>query len=160
MIPSTGECLASVVRALTDVVLPSLPPEAGLAREQVELSLGHLQIIGAQLDLIAPFEVEELADACALGRALAGFGGGPRTGAALAALDGAIADAGKRNGASEVRAARIAVHDAIAAFIQAVAGDGDAPSRVQATRTVIQYEKRRVAKDRAWFAPFGFDIGN
>lgn len=160
MIPSTDERLASVVRALTDVVMPSLPAEAGLAREQVELSLGHLQILRAQFDTIASYEAEELADARALGEALSGCAGGPETGSAAAILTDIVAKVTGTEGPAEIRTARIAIHAAIAALVKAVAADGDAATRSRMSRLILAHETRRVAKDRAWFAPFGFDSGD
>ena len=160
MIPSTDERLASVVRALTDVVMPSLPAEAGLAREQVELSLGHLQILRAQLDTIASFEAEELADSRAIGEALSGCAGGPETGSAAAILTDTLGKAKGADGPADIRAARIAIHAAIAALVKAVAADGDAATRSRMSRLILAHETRRVAKDRAWFAPFGFDSGD
>ena len=80
--------LASIVRSLTDIILPSLPGDAGLAQEQAHLAIGHLQIIRAQLDALPAFEAEELSDARLLGLALladdAGGGGGYSRGAVLA----------------------------------------------------------------------------
>lgn len=160
MIPSTDERLASIVRALTDVVMPSLPAEAGLAREQVELSLGHLQILRVQLDTIASYEAEELADARALGEELSGCAGGPEAGSAAAILTDTVAKAKGAEGPADIRTARIAVHDAIAALVKAVAADGEAATRSRISRLILEHETRRVAKDRAWFAPFGFDSGH
>ena len=160
MIPSTDERLASVVRALTDVVMPSLPAEAGLAREQVELSLGHLQILRAQLDTIASFEAEELADSRAIGEALSGCAGGPETGSAAAILTDTLGKGKAADGPADIRTARIAIHAAIAALVKAVAADGNAATRSRMSRLILAHETRRVAKDRAWFAPFGFDSGD
>ncbi|HMO68292.1 MAG TPA: hypothetical protein PKE25_06450, partial [Novosphingobium sp.] len=66
MIPSIDDRLASVVRALTEGILPHLPADASLAQEQVQLCIGHLQILRAQIDAAPAFEREELADAAAL----------------------------------------------------------------------------------------------
>lgn len=143
MIPNVDERLASVIRALTDVVLPALPPEAGLASEQVQLSLGHLQILRAQLDATPAFEAEELADAIAIAEQLRGHADG--------ALDDALAAAADATSPADGRATRIALHQAIAELIVVKPGDADI------TRIVIAAERARVAKDRPWFAPFGFD---
>ena len=51
MTPTIDDRLASIVRALTEVILPHLPPEASLAQEQAHLAIGHLQIIRAQAAL-------------------------------------------------------------------------------------------------------------
>ncbi len=146
MIPSVDERLGSVIRALTDVVLPSLPPEAGLAQEQVQLCLGQLQILRAQIDGSPAFEADELADAAALARELAGDA------AADAPLATALSGAEAARDPAAIRTARIDLHEAMAALI---ARRGSDPSLA---RTIIAAEKKRVVKERAWFAPFGFDI--
>lgn len=146
MIPDTDERLASVVRALTDVVLPSLPPEAGLAKEQVQLAIGHLQILRAQLDSILAFEAEELADAAALGGTLAAETND-------ADLRRTVDAAGLADGAAAVREARKAIHAAIDKTIASCS----AAARPRVGAVILAAETGRAAKDRRWFAPFGFD---
>src|SRR3546814_11904766 len=86
MTPSVDERFASVIRALTEVVLPHLPADASLAQEQVHLSVGHLQILRAQFDETPAFEREELGDAIVLAGALTdAIEGGQATRAAIAA---------------------------------------------------------------------------
>lgn len=157
MTPNVDERLASVVRALTDVILPSLPPEAGLAQEQVHLAIGHLQILRAQLDQIPAFEAEELADAGALAHALlSDITGGLQTAGALSGLRAVVDDAPPATPA-EARARRQAINAAIATVVASVSADGNAASRTALRATILSYEKARVLKDRHWFAPFGFD---
>jgi hypothetical protein len=154
--PNADERLASIVRALSDVVLPSLPAEAGLAQEQLQLCIGHIEILRAQLDALPQYEAEERADAAALGQALARSEGGPRTRAATARLDAALADENPSGGAA-VRAARQRINDAIGAVVEAVAIDGDGDSRAGVRRSILQMERARALKDRRWFTAFGFD---
>jgi hypothetical protein len=152
MIPAVDDRLASVVRALTDVVMPSLPPEAGLAQEQIQLAIGHLQILRAQLDGTPDFEAEEAADARALGQLLLGAGGGGlTTSAALAALKSAVE---AKTGAREDR---IAIHSAIDAVVKACSADGSDAFRAQIGKIIVTHQTPRTMKDRKWFAPFGFD---
>ncbi len=146
MTPSVDERLASIVRALTDVVLPALPSEAGLAKEQVQLALGHIQILRAQIDAIPAFEAEELADAMALAERLIAI-----RGADGAALDGALNAARTARTPAAIRAARIAINASIHDVIVS------APANPAVEQAVLLAETARTEKDRAWFAPFGFD---
>jgi hypothetical protein len=154
MIPSVNDRLASVVRALTDVIMPSLPPEAGLAQEQIQLAIGHLQILQAQMDGSPAFEADEAEDARALGQALlAGGDGGAQTQAALGALKLAVeTDAAPRD-------ARMAIHTAIDTLVHKAAIDGSADFRAALGKTIIAMQTTRTMKDRQWFAPMGFDAG-
>jgi hypothetical protein len=154
MIPTIDERLASVVRALTEVVLPHLPPEASLAQEQVHLAVGHLLILRAQIDAAPAYEREELEDALALADALRRkVRSGDGTKAALAILDASVNDA---EGAS-IRDRRKAVHEAIEGLVRAISADGDPAARAALTTTILKFESARTEKDRRWFAPFGFD---
>lgn len=154
MIPSVDDRLASVVRALTDVVMPSLPPEAGLAKEQMQLIIGQIQIVRAQMDAAPGFEAEEADDARALGKALleAG-GGGSATQAALAELRAAT------EATALPREARVAIHTAIDNLVQNAAVDGSPAFRAALGTIIVQMQTVRTKKDRDWFMPMGFDSG-
>lgn len=156
MTPNIDERLASVIRSLTEVILPHLPPEASLAQEQVQLAIGHLQILRLQLDAIPGFEADELTDARTLAAALVGaVDGGPATRAAIEALRGA-AEAATGTGAQGRDALR-AVHGRIEGLIGAVSIDGAPAAGDRLHRTILDHESLRVSKDRRWFLPYGFD---
>ncbi|MEY2942254.1 MAG: hypothetical protein RLY97_268 [Pseudomonadota bacterium] len=154
MTPNSDERLASIIRALTEVILPQLPPEASLAQEQLHLSVGHLQILRAQFDAIPAYEREELDDAITIGKALkTGVSGGVLTQQAVAGIGAAIAAAD----GSHVRGQCQAIHDAIDALVRAVAVDGDIAGKAELRKIILELEHVRAQKDRRWFAPFGFD---
>jgi hypothetical protein len=155
MTPNIDERLASIVRALSEVILPHLPPEASLAQEQVQLCIGHLQILRGQIDAAPAFEREELDDAVALANQLAsGITGGSATGTALASLVSTVRDSAT---ATDVRSACSAVHEAIERVVQAVSIDGDTATKARLSEMILQHEETRSLKDRKWCAPFGFD---
>jgi hypothetical protein len=154
MIPSVNDRLASVVRALTDVIMPSLPPEAGLAQEQIQLAIGHLQILQAQLDGTPAFEAEEASDAKALGEALIAVGeGGSQTAAAIAALKSAVGTN------ASARDSRVAIHTAIDVLVKAASVDGSSGFQSQIGKIIIEHQTPRTMKDRKWFELMGFDAG-
>ncbi|MES2492561.1 MAG: hypothetical protein V4579_04675 [Pseudomonadota bacterium] len=148
MSPTIDERLASLIRSLSQVVLPHLPADASLAQEQVHLALGHLQILRAQIDPAAAFEAEEAADAARHGNALATLGG---PGAAL--LADAVAAAQDLGARERVRT----IHAAIDRFIRDSWAADDAGLRSAVSAAVLGHERDRVQKDRQWCAPFGFD---
>jgi hypothetical protein len=153
--PSIDERLASVIRALTDVVLPSLPKDSGLAIEQLQLSVGHLQILRNQLDLAPAYEKEEFTDASALGAELVmQSSGGPNTVNARTVLQHAI-DQGRQS--PDTRESRTAINSSVAGLIEAIAADGSDTTKDACWSIVLEHERNRVAKDRRWFACFGFD---
>lgn len=153
MTPSTDERIASIIRSLTEVILPHLPADASLAQEQAQLAIGHLQILRLQIDGIQDFETEELADTRVLASELAAaIDGGPRTTAARTRLDAVLED-----DTSGVRGALSAINKAIEALVQAVSADGSEAAKTRLPQLILGHEARRVEKDRRWFLPYGFD---
>ncbi len=155
MIPSVDDRLASIVRALTDIILPALPAEAKLAQDLTALSIGHLQVLRGQLDTAPAFELEELADARALASALLEKGeGGGETQTALGALRQTL------NGNStddQPRQARVAIHWGIDGVIRKAGIDASPGFREQLSRLVLDAQSDRAIKDRKWCLPMGFD---
>jgi hypothetical protein len=153
MTPTTDERLASVIRSLTEVVMPHLPADASLAQEQVQLAIGHLQILRLQLDSVHGFEAEELADTRALAAELAeAMTGGTSTIAARESLEDLVGAP-----AGEVRAALSAVNRGVEWLVQAVSADGSDDARKKLPEIILRHESQRVEKDRRWFLPYGFD---
>ena len=153
MTPTTDERLASVIRSLTEVILPHLPAEASLAQEQAQLAIGHLQILRLQFDSVHGFEAEELADTRALASELAtAMTGGASTTAAGESLEALIAGP-----SGEARAALSAVNRGVERLVQAVSADGSDDARKKLPEIILRHESKRVEKDRRWFLPYGFD---
>ncbi|MBL6612713.1 MAG: hypothetical protein ISP45_01740 [Reyranella sp.] len=152
MTPNVDERLASIVRALTDVIMPALPADAGLAREQAYLAVAHLSILRSQLDQVPDFESGEHEDAMRLAAQLMPLANGI-AGASAARQElreaSALADGS--------RMSRTRLHGAIAAVVREVFASDDAGVRALLCRHVVDHEAVRSMKDRRWFAPFGFD---
>lgn len=154
MNPSTDDRINSALRALQTVILPSLPQDASLAREQVMLVMGHLQILQAQRDATPKYEAEELDDICHMGRLIvevAGFGVSclPARDALHAALQSS--DHQPREAAEKIRVAMDA--------LLVVAGQGDNKNyHATLSQLILPLAQSRAKKDRRWFAPMGFDI--
>lgn len=163
MTPTVDDRLASIVRALSEVILPHLPPEASLAQEQVQLCIGHIQILRAQIDDLPAYEQEELVDALALAKEISAMCEDPKPpcAAAFAELSAAI-EAGARGTLPgcrplEMRTLNKTVCEAIDTAIRAVSQNGSAQERARLSELVLRHEDERTLKDRRWFAPFGFD---
>lgn len=154
MTPNVDERIASIVRSLSEVILPHLPPEASLAQEQAHLCIGHLQILRAQIDKVPAFERGELDDALAVARELAAtVTGAESTTAAVSAINAAVI----ASDGSDVRAERKRVLQAVDSLVKAVSTDGSPEGKSAVSRMILQHEAARSLKDRQWFAPFGFD---
>ena len=91
MTPSAADRMATMMRALAEVVLPAIDPANSLAVEQARLVLGHLAVLSGQGDE-ARLDALELASEQDLARQLVALpAGGPLSAAALANLATALA---------------------------------------------------------------------
>lgn len=155
MLPTVEERLDSIIRALSTVVMASLPLDAKLAKEQVQLSIGHLGILRDQIALIPQFEREEVEDAAELAVALQTIADG---GAATQEARAGLAQALSASAGMPTSLACRKLNSAIAGLMEATFLDGNADSRANLLKSVTQYEKRRSNKDREMFYPYGFDV--
>jgi hypothetical protein len=154
--PSVDDRLNSVLRALQTVVLPALPESASLAREQVMLAMGHIQIIQAQADATPGFEQGELDDLRTMAGAILAIGDPP---AACAAQHAALAQALHHvQSGTPPRRASEAIRAAIDALLIAARADGGPDYHGLLAATILPLGRERARKDRAWFAIMGFDI--
>jgi hypothetical protein len=153
--PSIDDRLASIIRSLTDVVLPGLAEDASLAKEQLQLTVGHLSILRAHIEAMSAFESEELEDARQLAKGLIGVAdGGLNTRAAKMELEAALAPTA---GAEHVRDFRKRINCATEKLVRAMSADGTSQCRQRLHEVLIPLQADRALKDRRWFALMGFD---
>jgi hypothetical protein len=154
--------LQTVIKAMTDVVLPAVDPANKLAQEQAQLVIGMLGLLQQRLPLLFRYEREELQRYLALARELAPARGGARTREAqadLAAGAAAGADVLERARAepAELEAAVIDLRAKVGELIAAVNDDGESASRRELQRAVLAAAKVQTRRERAWLAPTGFE---
>jgi hypothetical protein len=155
MNPSIDDRLASIIRSLTDIVMPGLAEDAGLAREQLHLTIGHLNILRAHIEGAPAFESCELEDAIKLATGLAAVAhGGRNTEAAKTAVQLALAQSRDVEHARETRRRINAATDQL---VHALGLDGSAACRAHVPGVLIPLQADRALKDRRWFALMGFD---
>jgi hypothetical protein len=153
--PSIDDRLASIIRSLTDIVLPGLAEDASLAKEQLSLTVGHLSILRAHIEAMTAFEIGELEDANQLAAALLGIAeGGPSTRHAKHDLEIVLAQA--RDG-EHVRETRKRVNAATDRLVHEMLVDGTETCRKSLPSVLIPQQASRSLKDRRWFALMGFD---
>ncbi len=154
MNPSVNDRLNSVLRALETVVLPALPERASLAREQVMLSIGHIQIIQAQMDATPAFEHEEMDDIRAMGRAILEAADAPSACANEAARLKEALDQTHSTPRETTDAIREQIDDLLIAARQS----SEVAYHEALSRIILPLGRERARKDREWFAVMGFDI--
>lgn len=86
MMPSIGLRLATLRRAVNEVILPAIAPDNALAREQAQLVAAHLELLARQLDDAPRIDAALARGTAALALTLSACAsGGPRTQAAARA---------------------------------------------------------------------------
>lgn len=147
MNPSVELRIRSMMRALTEVVLPAVDPHNALAQEQARLLLGHLHALAlhhrdeSTLDALSDAALETLA------RALLGDSvGGAHTQAAAHAVRQALP-------AADARALSRAVEE----LIVAAGIDGDADFQASSAALVLTHARTETWRGRTWFKAMNFD---
>jgi hypothetical protein len=153
MLPSIDLRIANIVKALEQVVLPALTARERLAKDQVNLCIGHLQMVAQQWRWAAAFEagsfhamialaqemlpsvdpgyVEELAQAIASAKAVEG------------------------QGLAEVEHAIVALGGLIDRII--LGEDGKVALAPTVWDAVLDYGEKQALRERSWFAATGLD---
>ena len=156
MIPRADERIATMVRALTDVVLPAIDPGNSLAQEQARLIVAQLLVLSGQRDEVL-LDRLELGGEIALARDLLAVAAeGARSEAAQAALRNALSEVADRPDDEPV-AARGIVRAGIEALVRAASDDGGEALRQATWTRVLAHASEQAERGRAWFAAAGFD---
>lgn len=147
--------LASIVRALRDVVVPAVDPANARAREQLRLAIDYLEFHGARLDHLHARARHALRHRIAMASALLDIPGGPTP--LVGALESARrVHADAEAGTPQVRAAAEALAAAIASLVREAAGMApDARERIE--HCVLAGTAPEIDLERAWYLPLGFD---
>lgn len=151
MIPTIDERLASVIRSLSDIILPGLREDASLAKEQARLAIGHLDIIRQQLDQAPDFEAKELENIENLAQKLIGLG------APADAVGALQAEVESIKGTESVRDRAHRLNGAVSAFLKKAFASVEEDLVENVNKIVLAFGTERALLDRQWFAPMGFD---
>ncbi len=152
MLPNIDLRLANCIKALEEVVIPSLPDGERMAREQALLVIGHLRMIGSQWKHALRFETTSLEAMSALARQIA---------ASDPLYSSELTDALAASEAIDRRDID-AVEEAIcrvgAAIDKAILGEeGTVALSPAAVDAILGYGEKQAFRERAWFKLCGLD---
>ncbi len=152
-------CLDSAMRTLTDIVRPAVDADDVHAREQLEVVIGLLSLMRERQALAWRYDLDELARLLEFSRALAaldarGVDGPLRTLATLGAEVLSRAQAGP----DEVRQASRALREASGALAAALYAESEPELRARVQRLVLDNAAEQITRERAWFAPQGWEL--
>ena len=155
--------LRSMIKAMTDVVLPAVDPNNDLACEQAQLVLGMLNLMAARLPWQFHFDIDALARALALSTDIyRDADGGPETQAASAALNdaavrGSAVLAGAKASPEDLERAILELRAKTASALDALHRDGDPDCLKVISCAVLDAAREQNIRERAWFSPQGWD---
>lgn len=153
--------IRSILKAMSDVILPAIDSQNQLAQEQARLCMGLLQLMGKQLPLQYRYDCDELTRLLGMGsKLLALVGRDAASEATASALKQGVALA------SEVRARARAepqeVLDAVrqlrvlsGAFLQEAYAKVEVPTALE--RIVLDTSKEQLQRERAWLVTQGWE---
>lgn len=153
MNPDIDLRLKSVEKALTDVIARAVPKSEKLARDQLELVVGHLRVIGAHWKHALRYELGTLDALAALGGRLRDFADAD----ARVTLDEALAAAGTVDRADfeRVSAAQRKLAGALDRVI--AANYTTAPMPTALRDAVLDHYAWAAARERVWHQGSGLD---
>lgn len=146
MIPEIDVQLAAIAKSLADNVLPAVDPANAMAVEQLHLALATLGIVRQRLPDLHAFLRRDLADNCALARAI----GVPAAEWQRAEAALATPGCGPQQIEREVRELK----EAISARIDAVRGT---PDEGPVAAAVMAAQEPMILRLRAWAIGMGFE---
>jgi len=153
MLPSIDLRIANIIKALEQVVQPALAPRERLARDQVNLCIGHLRMIMEQWRWAVAFEARSLDAMIALADNILPSVEIVWHDELASALDrGWWVD---RQDLAAVEKAIVALGGVIDRII--LGEDGKYPLTDAVRQAVLDYGEAQAARERAWFAGTGLD---
>jgi hypothetical protein len=150
--------IRSMIKALSETVLPAVDPANKSAIEQLHITLGSLALLREQVDYAHAFEMADLRDMTAILAALPELAGSvsDQTRQVVAKAE-ALAN-GAPTSLTRLQDANCALRAAIAEEIAAAylhLGDG-AAARLE--RWLLQHGQGQISRERAFVAGTGFDV--
>lgn len=145
MNPSTELRLNTMIRGLSEMVIPAIDPKNSLAQEQAGLILGHLHALVAQNGRERDLNRLEFDDQLSLASSLlAAVEGGEQTLAAAKDVEFAISSNNKVSLANAIEKL-VSITDASESF------------KAESRALVMANAEQSLLRGRSWFAPMNFD---
>jgi hypothetical protein len=155
--------IKSMVKAMTDVVLPAIDPANKLAQEQGRLVVGLLSLMAQQLPLQFRFDCDDLARQLELSVELKKAAGSmPEAQALLEEMSRAAATAARtleqaRVAPEQLEQALRELRAATSQVVRGVYGGADEATAERVQRLVLAAAKEQLLRDRSWVLMQGWE---
>lgn len=147
MLPNIDLRIANMMKALEQVIMPALPRDQRLARDQAMLVVGQLRMMSQQWKSALRYEALSLDELIVLARALASDA--PASIGAPLETALAVAQNCDRTSITALEQASVALGHAVDAVI--LGGTEHLPLSRAATDAVLDYALRHARRERTWF---------
>ncbi|CAG4884775.1 conserved protein of unknown function [Georgfuchsia toluolica] len=155
--------IKTVIKAMTDVVLPAVAADNKLAQEQVRLVIGMLHLVAQRLPLMYRYDRDELLRFLALAETLKSQAKGlPGADEAMYALSTSV-EVGEdvleraRAEPSELEAANFDLREKIGALIMAIYATNDMAKLTHISSSVTTHAKGQLLRERSWLITQGWE---
>ena len=155
--------LKSMIKSMSDVVLPAIDPGNRMAQEQAQLILGMMHLMALRLPLQFHYDLDELKRYLGLAQELLRQrAGGAQSDACQRALGQSSAPAADvlaraQAAPRDLESAVMDLRADISALVEALWQDDAPEARAPAARAVLAAATAQIERERAWFAPQGWD---
>jgi len=155
--------IASMIKAMTDVVIPALGSSNKLASEQAQLVVGMLSLMSSQLPMQFRFDRDELGRLIDTANTIgAQSSDDPATQSARDALAAQCAEAQTVLAGCQTDPARLessvkAMRASLCALIDAFGTDSVDPARESVEKAVFAMSRDQLLRDRALMKPQGWE---
>lgn len=150
--------IRSMIKALSETVLPAVDPDNKAAIEQLHITLGSLALLREQVDHAYAFEVADLRDMIAVVAGLPEHGGPVSDATVQTASRAEALAAGKPVSLTRLQAANNALREVIAAEIEAAYERLDPASADRLDAWLLKNAAQQIGRERAFVAGTGFDV--
>lgn len=155
--------IPAMIKALTEVVLPSIDPVDKVALEQGQLVVAMLHLMARQIPLQYRFDCDELCRLITFARSIesatANNGRAVDVSERLAAHTRAAAELLEKAGAEPDQIFQAINHlrDVTSKAVQAVFDSGDEADRARTVRATLEMSNEQILRDRAWLISQGWE---
>jgi hypothetical protein len=159
MQPAFDMRIRTMIKAMTELVLPAIATENHAAVEQAKLVTASLALLMEQFDYSHWFEVADIRSHAQLANDLAALADLPAAAAAQQAADRATALADRWDvRLSDVREEGRLLRDAVCALVEGLMALDDLDVQKRTTGLVLEQSNGQIMRERSFVAKTNFDV--
>ena len=155
--------IPTLIKALTDIVLPAVDPNNKLAQEQAQLIIGSLHLMAQRLPLQVRYDRRDIQSFIELSEQLREKAGSApelaTVGAALATITASTRNLLQQPGIEpgDLESANLALRSAVGRFVEAASALNTDSIRAAIEAAVMSHAQELLLRERAWLVAQGWE---